>query len=36
MGLRDKVGFVGLGQCGGNIASLFEQNGYECLFINSR
>ena len=33
--LKDKIGFIGIGQCGGNIVKNFEDNGYSCLFINS-
>lgn len=33
--MKQRIGFLGLGQCGGNIASIFESNGYNCLFINT-
>lgn len=33
--MKQRIGFLGIGQCGGNIASLFESNGYNCLFINT-
>lgn len=33
--MKQKIGFLALGQCGGNIGSIFEQHGYNCLFINT-
>lgn len=33
--MKNKIGILALGQCGGNIGSLFEANGYNCLFINT-
>ena len=32
--LKDKVAFIGLGVCGGNIALLFQKKNYHTLFIN--
>lgn len=32
--IKDKVAFIGLGACGGNIALLFQKKGYTTLFIN--
>ena len=32
--LKDKVAFIGLGACGGNIALLFQKKNYHTLFIN--
>jgi len=32
--INEKIGFIGLGQAGGNIASQFEQE-FNCLYINS-
>jgi len=33
--MRELVAWIGLGQCGGNIAKLFEEKGYNCLYINT-
>ena len=33
--MKNKIGFICIGQCGGNIGSLLEQQGYNCLFINT-
>lgn len=33
--LKEKIGFVGCGQAGGNIVKNFEDNGYNCMFVNS-
>ncbi len=33
--LKQKIGFIGIGQCGGNIVKNFEDNGYSCLFVNT-
>jgi cell division GTPase FtsZ len=33
--VKDKVGFICIGQAGGNIGQLFEQRGYNCLFLNT-
>jgi cell division GTPase FtsZ len=33
--MKDKVGFVGIGQAGGNIVNLFEKHGYSTFFVNS-
>ena len=33
--MKEQIGILGVGQCGGNIASLFEQKGYECAYINT-
>jgi hypothetical protein len=33
--VKDKIGFVCVGQAGGNIGQILEQHGYNCLFINT-
>lgn len=33
--MRDKVMFLGVGQCGGNIAKQFYDANYNCFFVNS-
>lgn len=33
--MKSKIGILALGQCGGNIGSIFETNGYNCLAINT-
>ena len=33
--MKDSIGFIAIGQGGGNIGSLFEENGYNVLFINT-
>lgn len=33
--MQNKIGFVGVGQCGSNIAQLFEHLNYTCVCINS-
>jgi cell division GTPase FtsZ len=33
--IQSKIGFIGIGQCGSNIAQLFEQLNYTCLCVNS-
>ena len=29
------IGFIGVGQAGGNIVQLFEQEGYPAMYINT-
>lgn len=33
--MKDKVGFIAVGQAGGNIGSKFEELGYDVLFLNT-
>ena len=33
--MREQFGILGLGQCGSNIANLFEGKGYNTLYINT-
>jgi cell division GTPase FtsZ len=33
--LKSKIGFICIGQAGGNIGQLFEHRGYNCLFLNT-
>jgi len=33
--MKDKIGFIGIGQCGGNIVSLFQKNNYKTFYINT-
>ena len=33
--MRDQFGVLGLGQCGGNIATLFEQKQYTTVYLNT-
>jgi hypothetical protein len=33
--MKNRIGIIALGQCGGNIGSIFETYGYNCLFINT-
>ena len=33
--MREQFGVLGLGQCGGNIASLFEQKQYTTVYLNT-
>lgn len=33
--MKNRIGFLCLGQAGGNIGQLFEQLGYNCLFVNT-
>lgn len=33
--MREQFGILGLGQCGGNIASLFEQKQYVTVYLNT-
>jgi cell division GTPase FtsZ len=33
--MKDKIGFVCIGQAGGNIGTLLEREGFDCVFINS-
>ena len=33
--MKKSIGFVGIGQCGGNITSLFEEGGYKTFYINT-
>ena len=33
--MREQFGVLGLGQCGGNIASLFEQKKYTTVYLNT-
>ena len=33
--MREQFGILGLGQCGGNIASLFEQKKYTTVYLNT-
>lgn len=35
LGLKEKLGFICIGQAGGNIGQLLEQSGFDCLFINT-
>ena len=33
--MREQFGIVGLGQAGGNIANLFENKGYDTIYVNT-
>ena len=33
--MREQIGVLGLGQCGGNIASLLESKGYTSVYVNT-
>lgn len=33
--MRNSIGFIAIGQAGGNIGMLFEKHGYNVLFINT-
>ncbi|MCL1998186.1 MAG: hypothetical protein FWG65_05390 [Turicibacter sp.] len=33
--MKESIAWIGLGQCGGNIAKLFEDKGYNSLYINT-
>jgi len=33
--MKERIGFVALGQCGANICSLLEKKGYQVLFMNT-
>ena len=33
--MRDKIGFVAVGQAGGNIGKLFEAKGFKVLYLNT-
>ena len=33
--MRDKVGFISAGQCGGNIGLVLEKAGYDVLHLNA-
>lgn len=33
--MRDRIGFVAVGQAGGNLGQLFEEQGYSVLYINT-
>ena len=33
--MREQFGILGLGQCGGNIATLFEQKQYTTVYLNT-
>lgn len=33
--MKDRILFIGIGQCGGNIVSLFESIGYHSMYINT-
>lgn len=33
--MKELFGFIGIGQCGGNIVSLFEESGYKTFYINT-
>ena len=33
--MREQFGILGLGQCGGNIASLLEQKQYTTVYLNT-
>lgn len=33
--MREQFGILGLGQCGGNIATLFEQKQYTTIYLNT-
>ena len=35
MNIRSSIGFIGVGQAGGNICSLFEAKGFSALYINT-
>ena len=33
--MKQKIGFISIGQAGGNIGRLFEQNGYSVIYLNT-
>lgn len=33
--MKKRIGFVAIGQAGGNIGRLFEQKGYTVLYLNT-
>lgn len=33
--MKEKIGFVAIGQAGGNIGRLFEKNGFPVLYVNT-
>ena len=33
--MKEQIGILGLGQCGGNIASLLESKGYTSVYVNT-
>lgn len=33
--MKNKIGFIAVGQAGGNIGALFEKNGYPVLYLNT-
>lgn len=33
--MKDKIGFIAIGQAGGNIGRLFEEKGYSVLYVNT-
>lgn len=33
--MKDKIGFLAIGQAGGNIGKIFEEKGYTVLYINT-
>ena len=33
--MKDRIGFVAVGQAGGNIGRLFEDKGYSVLYLNT-
>ena len=33
--MREQFGIIGLGQAGGNIANLFENKGYDTIYVNT-
>ena len=33
--MREQIGVLGLGQCGGNIATLLENKGYTSVYVNT-
>ena len=33
--MKDNIGFIALGQAGGNIGTIFEKQGYDVIFINT-
>ena len=34
--MKDKIAFVAVGQAGGNIGQLFEDRGFNVLYINRK
>lgn len=33
--MKQQIGFLGVGQCGGNIVNLFDSKGYRCAYLNT-